>query len=326
MHSSIRGSDPLGLVPLPFCSWEYAPDRLAAEVTHPTHRTTFVVLPEIESLKTFIESDSQIYMGFNSVFKGSPLSKHLDSLPRHVTCDHEQTAPGSAILRGNWTAHVDALSHAMNTHGGFNAFLNKELNGHFKCMLDNEDEAGWLSKPFLIALTANFDGLPFEDIFVCDPAAKYYGFTSWDDFLSRRLRPGVRSVKFAENPDIIGAACESQVYNPVLDMLNHDELAPQFVEVTVCQGFLSVTAYHRWHSPTAGVLRKIVTFPGAYFCQSPATLQQPNNTNPYFRSLVFLTVVSTRLLIFIEADKPRIGLFCFIAIDMAEVYGGADGG
>lgn len=52
---------------------------VAAKVTDHKHRDTFPVLPEIQELKKFIESDTQMYMGFNQMFreKASPLSKHV---------------------------------------------------------------------------------------------------------------------------------------------------------------------------------------------------------------------------------------------------------
>ncbi|KAJ7138178.1 phosphatidylserine decarboxylase-domain-containing protein, partial [Mycena epipterygia] len=324
-----------------------------AKVTYYKHRDIFPVLPEIQELKKFIESDTQMYMGFNWMFKekASPLSKHTPHYERMLVIMNKllQEAP----FYGDIGPPVFMiLSHAMNTQGGFSTFLNKELNGHFKrlfdkwavflsspasCYVFSTDEGGWFSKPALSALADNYSGLRFEDIFVCDSSAKYYGFTSWDDFFVRRLRPNVRPIELAENPDIIGAACESQFYNlakdvkerdtfwlkgepySLLDILNHDELAAQFVGGTVFQGFLQVTGYHRWHSPAAAVVKKIVEVPGTYFCQSPATLNQPNDTNPYLHSLAFLTALSTRMLIFVEADNPRIGMFCFIAVGMAEV-------
>ncbi|KAJ6532269.1 hypothetical protein DFH09DRAFT_1408640 [Mycena vulgaris] len=240
-------------------------------------------------------------MGFNSMFKekASPLSKHIPHYERMLAVLNKllQEAP-----------HHGEIGPPV----GFSTFLNKELNGHFKRMFDKwatflsspasasvlgTDKGGWFSKPALTALAENFDGLAFEHIFECDPAAKNRdGFTS--------LRPHVRPIELADNPNIIGAACESQLYNiakdvkerdtfwlkdepySLRDMLNHDEFAAQFVGGTVYQGFLQVTGYHRWHSPAPGVVKKIVT-------HTPV--------------------------IFVEADNPLIGLFCFIAIGMSEV-------
>ncbi|KAJ7094356.1 Phophatidylserine decarboxylase-domain-containing protein [Mycena epipterygia] len=299
---------------------------MAAKVTHPTHRDSFPVLPEIQDLKKFIESDAQVYIGFNQMFKekASPLSKHIPHYDRVLEILNKivQEAPAYG---GIGAPVFMLLSHAMNTQGGFNTLLNKELNDHFKrlfnqwaiflsspasCYVFSADEGGWFSKPALGALVESFDGLQFKDIFVCDPTAQHHGFTSWDDFFNRRLRPGVRPIEFAENPDIIGAACESQFYNlakdvkardtfwlkgepySLLDMLYHDELAEKFIGGTVVQGFLQVTGYHRWHAPATGVVKKIVAVPGTYFVQSPATLHAPDKTNPYLHSLAFLTAMS----------------------------------
>jgi len=48
--------------------------------------------------------------------------------------------------------------------------------------------------------------------FVCDPARPHYGFTSWDDFFTRRFRAGVRPVASPADPDVIANACESAPY------------------------------------------------------------------------------------------------------------------
>ncbi|KAK0201286.1 hypothetical protein DFS33DRAFT_1447633 [Desarmillaria ectypa] len=54
-------------------------------------------------------------------------------------------------------------------------------------------------------------------------------------------------------------------------VLNNDVLAPQFIGGTVYQAFLSATKYHRWHSPVNGTVSRIVTIPGTYYAESPAT-------------------------------------------------------
>ncbi|KAJ7667547.1 phosphatidylserine decarboxylase-domain-containing protein, partial [Mycena polygramma] len=242
------------------------------------------------------------------------------------------------------------LSGAMNTQGGFTTFLNTELNAQFKRMFDvwaefldspasryvlTADPGGWFSSPALTALTENFNGLKFEQVFECDPSAQYWGYKSWDDFFVRTFKQGIRTLQLPDNPDIINAACESQMYRlatgvrerdtfwlkgepySLLDMLNHDEYAPQFLGGTVFQGFLAVTGYHRWHAPVSGVVRRIVPLQGTYFYQSPVTLGEDGN--PYLRSLSFITALTARMLFFIESDNSRIGLMCFIAVGMTEV-------
>jgi phosphatidylserine decarboxylase len=258
------------------------------------------------------------------------------------------------------------ISQAMNTGGGFTAFLATELNKQFKKMFDdwavflaspdsrhvlNSEQGGWFSQLAITDMTKDFDGLSFDEIFVCEPAAKYKGFTSWDNFFNRTFRgtgePNeVRPTQFKDRNDIINGACESTLYRKVatnvsardtfwlkgepyslMHMLNNDsDYAEQFVGGTVLQGFLAVTGYHRWHSPVTGTIKKIVQVEGTYFAQSPATLGANHMLDtcdselpPYLRSLSFITSITTRALIFIEADNDAIGLMCFIAIGMTEV-------
>jgi phosphatidylserine decarboxylase len=172
------------------------------------------------------------------------------------------------------------------------------------------------------------------------------------------IRP-ISGLDVPEGKDpIISGACESILYNDpynpsdpkskgprpmvgdefwikgerysIRDMLNHDfEYADKFDGGQVYQGFLQVTGYHRWHSPVTGTIKKIVPLAGTYFVQSPALLDEPaidpddpkydNFVPPYLRSLAFVTSITTRTLIFIEADNKNIGLMCFIAIGMTEI-------
>lgn len=244
------------------------------------------------------------------------------------------------------------LNQAMDTQGGYTTFLSSKLNGHFKRMFDawalflssaascyvlEDTPAGWFSAQAKAALVQNYDGLTFEETFICDPELPHHGYTSWDDFFNRTFQPGVRALELPDNPNIINGACESKLYNiarnvnefdnfwikgepySLRHMLNHDpDYAAQFIGGTVFQGFLEVTGYHRWNSPVTGTIMKIVQVPGTYFVESPAVLGEPDS-NPYLRSLSFITAITTRLLIFIESDNPLIGLMCFIAIGMTEV-------
>ncbi|KAJ7146271.1 phosphatidylserine decarboxylase [Mycena epipterygia] len=315
-------------------------------------RRSAPLLPVIQEFQTLIEENSELFMGFNQMFEQQPPSSLLTMIPDYQTLlkifnKIIQEAPFYGPIG---PPMYMVLSAAMNTQGGFTTFLNNQLNAQLKRMFDvwatfldspasayvlTAEPGGWFSSPALTALTENFDGLSFEQIFVSDPSAQYWGYTSWDDFFVRTFQPGIRTLQASDNPNIVNAACESQLYNissgvqerdtfwlkgepySLLDMLNQDEVAPQFMGGTVFQGFLSVTGYHRWHAPVTGVVRKIVQIPGTYFCQSPATLGETDN--PYLRSLAFITSLTTRMLMFIDSDNPRIGLMCFIAVGMTEV-------
>lgn len=185
---------------------------------------------------------------------------------------------------------------------------------------------------------ATCQGHPFEYFFDCDPNDEYYGFKSWDDFFTRKFVNGVRPV--APGDDVITNACESaplQVVRNVSEtskfwlkgqpyslqnMMNFDSLTDQFIGGTVYQAFLSALSYHRWNSPVSGIVKKAFIVNGSYYLenrnqgfinQDGGDPSAPNNSQP------FLTAVATRALIFIEADNPKIGLMCFIAVGMAEV-------
>lgn len=237
----------------------------------------------------------------------------------------------------------------MATEAGFRSFTRPEVNEHFKRMFDvwstflsskescnvlTTDDNGWFGSAASAAIPN------FVEEFVCDVDASHFGFTSWDDFFTRRFRPGVRPVHHKYNDSIINSACESHVYRiaynvkerdcfwlkeqpySLAHMLGNEELASHFVGGTVYQGFLSATKYHRWHSPINGTVRKIVHIPGTYYVESPAagfTNSEGPDPAGANSSQAFITTVATRVLVFIEANDPRIGLMVFVAVGMAEV-------
>ena len=105
-----------------------------------------------------------------------------------------------------------------------------------------------------------------------DPADPHWGFTSWNDFFTRRFRDGERPVAAPEDNDVIVAACESTPFSirtnvkrrdefwlktqpySLEEMLANDVAVEEFVGGTVYQAFLSATNYHRWHSPVTGTI------------------------------------------------------------------------
>ncbi|KAF7339177.1 Phosphatidylserine decarboxylase [Mycena venus] len=303
-------------------------------------RKNGTLLPVVQDFLDFIEMNAEMYMGFHQMFEEQPPSSLLSMVPDYQTMFKlfnkiiQEAPPYGPIGPPMYMI----INGAMNTQAGFTTFLDTELNSHFRTMfntwakfLDSPDsryvlntgEGGWFNSSALSVLTEFYGGLTFEQIYVSDPSKPYWGYKSWDDYFVRLLRPGVRAVTLPGNQSLISAACESQLYNlatdvkaedtfwvkgepySLLHMLNHDELAPQFIGGTVFQGFLSVTSYHRWHAP------------GFIGCSPPRRSGEPNN--PFLRSLSFITALTTRMLIFIESDNPNIGMMVFIAIGMTEV-------
>ncbi|KAJ7712930.1 Phophatidylserine decarboxylase-domain-containing protein [Mycena olivaceomarginata] len=265
-------------------------------------RKNGTLLPVVQDFVDFIETNAEMYMGFHRMFEEQPPSSLLSMVPDYQTMFKlfnkiiQEAPPFGPVGPPMYMV----INGAMNTQAGFTTFLDAELNSHFRKMfntwakfLDSPDsryvlntgEGGWFNSSALSTLTEFYGGLTFEQIYVSDPSKPYWGYNPGTTISASRTR--------------------------LLHMLDYDELAPQFIGGTVFQGFLSVTSYHRWHAPVTGGV------PGAYWVQSPATLGEQNN--PFLRSLSYITGLTTRMLIFIESDNPRIGMMVFIAIGMTEV-------
>ncbi|KAI0780873.1 Phophatidylserine decarboxylase-domain-containing protein [Trametes elegans] len=314
--------------------------------------------PVIENFRLFIESDPTVYVGFHQMFEQVPTKPPYDNDPSgnpqvrdynlmlrlfdhiiHAAPKYEDNVfvgfPINAILE--WP---------MGTAAGFAMFCRPDVNAHFKNIFDvwarylsspesryvlNDGPTGWFGEPASKALP------DFARTYVCDPSAPHYGFRSWDDFFTRRFRPGVRPVGDPHDHHVITNACESTVYRiahgvvltdrfwlkgqpySLLNMLDHDDLAPRFAGGTVYQAFLSAISYHRWHAPVDGTIVRVVHVPGTYYAEAPC--EGFPNPDPAGATLSqsFITSVATRAIIYIEADNPAIGLMVFMAVGMAEV-------
>ena len=120
---------------------------------------------------------------------------------------------------------------------------------------------------------------------VFDPNDRSYGFKSWDEFFTRKFRPGVRLVD-PGGPSTIASPTEStpfmiqenvkckdsfwakdQAY--ALDFLLGDsDMATQFYGGTVYQAFLSADSYHNWHAPVSGrYIRPPALVEGTYYSE-----------------------------------------------------------
>lgn len=215
----------------------------------------------------------------------------------------------------------------------------------------NGDEDGWLCKQGLetmakVATTHTHSKHPlreFEHLFVCDPSKKNLGYKSWDDFFTRRFREHVRPVATPfKNEPLIVSACESAPYrvaSPVearakfwlksqpyslIDMLNTSEYYHRFVGGTVYQAYLSALSYHRWHAPISGTILKVEHIPGTYFAENYREPIDPKDPVGPLGAVLrhsqgYISEVAARMVVYIQADDPRIGLVAAIFIGMVEV-------
>lgn len=308
----------------------------------------------IESFREFIEEDAEAYMLFNDMFAQARTRPNSVKAPSSKVRDYGMmlnlfnalltrapTFDRSGVVGSPFTAVIDA---AMGTPAGFTAFLHARVNEHLRAILNewgrflrtadscsvlNDDpEHGWFGESAM----AEMPGFARE--FVCDPGKPHMGFTSWDDFFTRKFREGVRPIAEPHNDRVIINPCEAAPYRVARDvkerdrfwikgqryslhhMLAGDTFTPQFVGGTIYQAYLSALSYHRWHSPVSGRIMKAYLQPGTYFSETLAEASDPAGPTD---SQGYITEVATRALIFIEADDPSIGLLCFMPVGMGEV-------
>jgi phosphatidylserine decarboxylase len=244
--------------------------------------------------------------------------------------DQNVTLPLAAIL--DWTTGT-ATGFAFYRDPRVNAMLKKILTDWCD-FLDspdslyvlNDSESGWTSQAARRAI-----GI---EQYQHDPEDPHWGFTSWNDFFTRRFHEDARPVAEPDNDSVVVSACESTPYAiktnvqrqdrfwlksqpySLQDMLANDESADQFIGGTVYQAFLSATNYHRWHAPVAGTIVRAFVQDGTYYSEAdsegPAAVE-PTNSQGY------IAHVATRAIILIEADDPAIGLLAFVAVGMVEV-------
>ncbi|KAJ7203512.1 phosphatidylserine decarboxylase-domain-containing protein [Mycena pura] len=250
----------------------------------------------------------------------------------------------------------------MGTPSGHAAFLDPDVNKMLKKVLNEwgkflkspesasvlgDDKEGWFGEAankdiMQVANTPLQTQHKFEDMFVCDPTKKHYGYKSWDDFFTRQVREDARPVASPDDDSVVANCCESKVYNvvrdaklrakffiksqpySVLDMLAHDPLAAHFAGATIYQAFLSALSYHRWHAPVSGKIVRAFVEDGTYFSEPLFEgVGEPGvhdiNASGIGVAQGYLTALATRAVIFIEADNKDIGLMAFVGVGMDEV-------
>jgi len=312
------------------------------------------LLPSVQRLKDYIETDAKAFMFFNQMFSevpkrreqsptGLPQVRDYEHMLRlfNVIMTHAPEFDETGLVGFPFNAILD---WSMATVDGRAAFLDSGINQKLKDILNewavflsspdsthvlNDDPRnGWFGADAQKAMPT------FVNDFQCDPSAKHHGFTSWDDFFTRQFRPGIRPVASPNDDAVIVNACESAPYRvahnvqarekfwikaqpySVQFLLNNDPLASQFVGGVIYQAFLSALSYHRWHSPVSGRIVKTELVEGTYYSETLSVGVDPSGPN---MSQGYLAEIAARGLIFIEADNPDIGLMCFVAIGMAEV-------
>ena len=323
--------------------------RTSASPASPLH-------PVLQEFKEYVLNDPALFVLANHMFDqipakppyncdptGKPQVRSFEHLLHMINI--VLTTPPEFNKTGLTGLPINAMiDWSMATTSGYAFFLDPQVNRHLKNILNqwgqflttraslpalsDDPHKGWFGADAMAHMPT------FDQDFDCDPAQPYRGFTSWDDYFTRRFRAGRRPVTAPGDDAVIVNACESAPFRlargvrlidrfwlkaqpySLLHMLASDPLAAQFDGGTVYQAFLSSFSYHRWHSPVAGRIVKTRIIDGTYYAQNQAEGFDPSAPR---QSQAYITQLATRALIFIEADHPGIGLMCFMAVGMAEV-------
>ena len=321
-------------------SWLTGHRRKAADQHGPLH-------PVLTEFQTLIDSDPVVRMYVHQMIAQVPHSKlyrkrhlhgvkemlHLINAVMTMAPEYGESAvitPLNAVL--DWT---------MGTSAGVAAYRDPRINLMLKKILTvwcafldssaslyvlNDSPSGWKCEAARRAV-----GI---DEFEHDPHDEHWGFSSWNDFFTRRFKDGRRPVAAPDDDTVIVNACESTPHRIVAgvqrqdrfwlkdepyslqDMLAGDDSVDQFVGGTFYQAYLTATNYHRWHSPVAGTIVRAFLQPGTYFSegdsQSWDAIAPPNSQS-------YLAHVAVRAIVVIDADHPGIGLVAFVAVGIGEV-------
>ncbi|MFY2859600.1 phosphatidylserine decarboxylase family protein [Mycobacterium sp. THU-M104] len=303
--------------------------------------------PVLKEFKQLIDDDPVVNMYVNEMIDQVPRTKIYRE--RHVH-DVDQLL---GLINGVLTiapefgddAVIIPLSAVFDwtttTPAGVAAFRDPRINEMIKKILGawcefldspdslyvlNDSPTGWKSREACSTI-----GM---DQFVHDPDDEHWGFKSWNDFFTRRLKDGQRPVAAPGDDSVIVSACESTPYRiatniarrdqfwikrqpySLRDMLANDESVDQFVGGTVYQAYLSAMKYHHWHSPVAGTIVRAFVQPGTYFSETVSkrwdALNPPDSQS-------YMAHVSARAILLIEADNPVIGLMALVAVGIGEV-------
>ncbi|GAA1002265.1 phosphatidylserine decarboxylase family protein [Subtercola frigoramans] len=307
-----------------------------------------VLHPVIREFQHLIDTDPVVRVYMNEMIDQVPPSRKYSK--RHVTSVDQllrlvnevlTIAPEFGADTMVMTPLTAILDWTMGTPAGLAAYRDTRINTMLKKILDvwceflsgpdsryviNDSPSGWKSPDAQRAV-----GI---EQFEYDPDEEYWGFASWNDFFTRRLKAGERPVAAPDDPSVITSACESTPYAirrnvqrrdtfwikrqpySLEDMLANDPAVDELVGGTVYQGFLSATNYHRWHSPVTGTIVRAFVEPGTYY--SEADSEGPDAVEPG-NSQGYLAHVATRAIIILKADNPAIGTVAFIAVGMLEV-------
>lgn len=304
--------------------------------------------PTVEAFRELVDGDPVLRMHAHQMIDQVPSGRQYDE--RHLKSFNELLVLMDDVIRSAPEYGEDSmvmtplggiLDWTTATPAGFAFYRDPRVNKALKSVLEawssflsssaslgvlNDTATGWKSE-------AAKKSIGIEQ-YRHDPDAEHWGFTSWNDFFTRRFRDGERPVVSPEDGAVVAAPCEATPYRIASGVARRDEFwakgepysldemlaghpaVDDFVGGTVFQAFLSAVDYHRWHSPVSGTIRTAVVVPGRYFSEADSqgdAAAEPTTSQGY------LAHVATRAIIVIDADDPALGLVACVFIGMIDV-------
>lgn len=303
--------------------------------------------PVLKEFQQLIDTDPVVCMYLHQMIDQVPRSKpyrqrHLHSVEQMLRLINEVLTIAPEFGKNAVIIPLSAvLDWTTSTAAGFAAFRDPRINEMVRKILAawcefldsadslyvlNDSPSGWKCPEARRAIGIE----QYEH----DASDKHWGFSSWNDFFTRRFKAGQRPVASPEDDKVIVSACESTPYRiatglqrhdqfwiksqpySLRELLANDESVDQFVGGTVYQAYLTAMNYHHWHSPVAGTIVRAFVQPGTYFSETVSkrsdALQPPDSQS-------YMAHISARAIVLVQADDPVIGLVAFVAVGIGEV-------
>lgn len=301
----------------------------------------------IRALDHLLRHDPVICMYVSQMIEQVPVSQRVvTSIPALLTAlqllstraPHFNADPS----RANFFPASTLFVHMMMTPAGQALFRIDTFNSCLRAILKSwclhldspqsrnvlhAEDGGWLSAP-------SWERNNLDEYLIPDQAAPHAGFNSFNAFFHRQIKREHRPVAEPGNSRIIVSPNDGTLYKVAEDvkstdlfwvksqpyslehMLAGDSLFGRFVGGIVYQSFLDGRNYHRFWSPIAGSVKKIVHIEGLMFSNAESA-GRDLTAGTY--SQAYMTCVNTRTLVFIESDDPGVGMICLMAIGISEV-------
>jgi phosphatidylserine decarboxylase len=302
--------------------------------------------PSVQALAELIETNGVVRMYVTQMIEEQPTDHQtvtgipdlLDSLNHIVT-----TAPAYNPDPNKLNAFPmsSLFTYMMMTPAGEAIFRDPTFNDALRGVLGEwchfltspesryvltEEVDGWLSR------SAYYYNKLYE-FEIPDPSAPHWGFSSYNAYFHRQIKPEARPLAGKGDPTVVVSANDGSVYNiqdniqplenfwlkgqpySLVNMLDN-LYVERFIGGTVFQSFLSGADYHRWRAPISGTVVCTKKVPGLMFSDAESAGFDPTAAT---YSQGYGASVNTRGLVFIESEHKNIGMVCVMPIGITEI-------